>query len=273
MRRARGVIGALTVIAAGGGWFGTLAVLGEGTTGPTALAIGQVALHSCPGDGGTITIGALEPGDRVWLVGTTGESWGVIRHPDGSGQPAWVPLAQLDTDVARGDLPELTCAGTVTVVATTTSIAATTTVAGQTTTTTTLPGTTTSTSSTTSTTAPTDLEPPLVTVSSDRAYLYAGAAPGTCAAETELLVSVIVADPTLPVSVRSIIATWDSPSGPQTANLSPVGSRFRLVITENGPVVGELPVTITATGADGVRNVGTGSLVVALRDPASFGCA
>ncbi len=274
MRLRVALIGLLTTIGAAGGWFGARALTsGRDSNGTVALADGQVALHSCPGPDGTITIGALEPGDQVWLVGTTGAEWGVVRHPDGSGRPAWVPLAALDTAARVGDLPVLSCVGAATVVVTTTTTAPTSTLPGQTTTTTTPGTTTTSSTSTTSTTAPTDVEPPLVTLTSDRPYLYAGAAPGACALETEVLISVTVADPSLPVRVRSIVATWDSPAGPQTANLSPIGSRFRLIIATNGPAGGELPVTITASGADGVGNVGTGSLVVALRDPASFGCS
>ena len=79
---------------------------------------------------------------------------------------------------------------------------------------------------------------------------------------------------TLPLSIRSIIANWNSPAGPQSANLTPVaGNRFQLVITANGPASGELQVTITATAADGAGNVGAGTLTVSLRNPASFGCA
>ena len=48
--------------------------------------------------------------------------------------------------------------------------------------------------------------------------------------------------------------------------------RFRLSIATDGPTSGEIPVTITATATDGAGNIGTGSKVVALRDPASFGC-
>ena len=73
--------------------------------------------------------------------------------------------------------------------------------------------------------------------------------------------------------VRSIQAAWTSPSGAQTANLTPIGgNRFRLQITTNGPASGELPVVIIATGSDGAGNVGSGQLIVPLRQPASFGC-
>ena len=59
-----------------------------------------------------------------------------------------------------------------------------------------------------------------------------------------------------------------------TANLVPVaGNRFSLQVLANGPNGGETPLTLTASGADGAGNVGTGQVVVSLRDPRSFGCA
>jgi len=51
------------------------------------------------------------------------------------------------------------------------------------------------------------------------------------------------------------------------------GNRFSLQVLANGPNGGETPLTLTATGADGAGNVGTGQVVVSLRDPRSFGCA
>jgi hypothetical protein len=87
-------------------------------------------------------------------------------------------------------------------------------------------------------------------------------------------VSIVVADPTLPVAIRGIVATWTGPAGPMTANLTPeAGNRFLLSIATGGPAGGELAVTLTATGSDGAGNVGTGTATVSLRDPASFGCA
>ena len=146
-----------------------------------------------------------------------------------------------------------------------------TTVAGASTTIgTTTTSSTTSSTSTTSTTLVTDTVPPVVTVTANREFLYVSPA-AACPTEAEVEVSITVVDPTLPLVIRSIVATWTSPSGPQTANLQPVaGNRFKLIIDANGPPSGELPVTITATAADGASNVGTGVVTVALRDPAQL---
>ena len=79
---------------------------------------------------------------------------------------------------------------------------------------------------------------------------------------------------TTTITIRSIVATWSAAGGVQTANLVPVaGNRFSLQVLANGPNGGETPLTLTATGADGAGNVGTGQVVVSLRDPRSFGCA
>ncbi len=85
--------------------------------------------------------------------------------------------------------------------------------------------------------------------------------------------TIAIADPTLPVTLRSISADWDGPGGPQTKALTIAGNRFLLVIDENGPITFELPVTITASTSDGAGNVGSGFVTVSLRNPANFGCA
>lgn len=261
-----------TLVAAVAGWFVTLALLDGDDTGGSATARADVELLSCPTAEGAVTIGSLAAGDRVWLVGVTGDRWAVIRHPEEPQQPAWVPLADLATDATRTDLPVLTCAEAETVVVTTTTSTTAVTLPGQTTTTT-VPGATTSSSSTEpSTTLSGDVTPPEVTIITDREYIYVQTAIAPCSDEVEMIVAVTIADPTLPVSVRSIQATWNAPTGPQTANLVPVAGRFRLSIATDGPNGGEIPVTITATATDGAGNVGTGTKVVALRDPASFGC-
>ena len=268
----RAALAVATLAATAAGWFVTGALVDDGGDGGSATATADVELISCPTAGGAVTIGSLAAGDRVWLVGVTGDRWAVIRHPEEPEQPAWVPLADLATAATADDLPVLTCADAETVMVTTTTSSTVVTLPGQTTTTT-VPGSTTSSSSTEpSTTLSADVIPPEVTIITDREYIYVQTAIAPCSDEVEMIVAVTIADPTLPVSVRSIQATWDSPSGPQTANLTPVAGRFRLSIATDGPTSGEIPVTITATATDGAGNIGTGSKVVALRDPASFGC-
>lgn len=240
--------------------------------GSSGTARGAVDLSTCPIDGAT-RIGHLAAGDRVWLIGVTDDRWAVIRTPDDPSTPAWAPLAMIDTAATTRDLPEVRCGGAMPTTATVPTTLPTATVPGVTTTT--LATTVTSTTSTTAptTTLPSDTTPPTVTVTANRSYLYVVTPIAPCSAEDDLEVTITVADPSLPVSIRSIVATWDVPSGPQTANLSPVGgTRFRLEVPSNGPLAGETPLTLTATASDGVGNVGTGTLVVALRDPSVGGC-
>lgn len=268
---ARVVLVAASLAAAAGGWFGVQRLTAQE---PTTEVISTTQLLGCPEDG-LPPIGVVQEGARVWLIGVTDDRWAVIRHPDQPDRPAWIPLAQLATTANAGQLPELTCASAIGATTTTTidSQAATTVVA---TSTTAVLATTTSAASTTSTTSTTivaDTTPPLVTVTADRAYLYVLTTAAPCNAETTLLVTITVADPTVPLTIRSIAATWNAPAGPQRANLTPAGGNtFQLQVPTNGPLTGETPLTLTATGSDGAGNVGTGQLVVALRDPASFGC-
>ena len=263
------VVGSLA--AAAGGWFGVQQITGGE---PTTEVISTTQLYGCPDDG-LPPIGVVQEGSRVWLIGVTDDRWAVIRHPDQPDRPAWMPLAQLATTANDGQLPELTCASAIGATTTTTldpraatTVVATSTTAVQATTTSAV-----STTSSTSTTIVSDTTPPIVTVTADRAYLYVLTTAAPCSAETTLLVTITVADPTVPLTLRSIEATWNAPAGPQRANLTPAGgNRFQLQIPANGPPTGETPLTLTATGSDGAGNVGSGQLVVALRNPASFGC-
>ena len=258
-----------TLAAAVVGWQLTSSAGGD----DAATAVGAVDLVSCPTSDGAVTIGRLSDGDQVWLIGRTGEQWAVIRHPDDSLRPAWVPLARVDTAASTRDLPELRCDQAEVVVATTTSMATATTTAA-TSTTTTLPPSTSSSSTLPPTTVSTDRTPPTVVVTPERSFLYVATPIAPCNAESSLLVAITVSDPTLPLSIRSIVATWDGPAGPQTAFLTPAGgNRFQLVVDEPGTVAGEAALTLTATANDGAGNVGTGVAVVSLRDPASFGCS
>ena len=270
---ARVALVAVSFVAAGAGWFGASQFGADATPG-TALA--AVDLYECPADGSR-SVGQVHAGDEVWLIGVSDDRWAVIRNPDDPDRPAWLPLALVATAASAGDLPQLTC-GQVVATATTTPTVITTTTPTSPSASTSSPvvlATSTSTSSTssTSTTIATDKVPPTVTVSTDRAYLYVRSQIAPCNSEDSLVVSIVVADPTVPLSIRSIVATWNAPDGPQTANLVPVGgNRFSLEVAANGPAAGETPLTLTATGSDGAGNVGTGQTVVSLRDPGSFGC-
>lgn len=269
------VVGSL---AAGGvGWF---AAQKFGNEEATATALAATDFFECPvtdDPTAVVSVGQVHEGDTVWLIGTTDDRWAVIRNPDHPEQPAWMPLALIHTSTSPGSLPQLTCSqAEVTATTLPDGDSGPSTTLGQgVASTVVLESTTTesSTTSSTSSTLPSDLEPPLVTVTTDRPYLYVLTERAPCSLETVMEATIVVADPTLPVTIRSIVATWDSPAGPQTANLVPVaGNRFSLQIAENGPPSGETPLTLTATASDGAGNVGVGLVVVSLRNPSSFGC-
>ncbi len=267
------IVGSLA--AAGGGWAAAGQLHDDETQSGTAL--GAIPIYDCPVPGG-VAIGAVNVGDELQLIGVTDDRWAVIRHPDDPDRPAWLPLALVATDANAGDLPQLTCGDAANVTETTIAVATTSTspvTTSSSSTTTTSTTTTTTTLISTTSTVSSDVTPPTVTVTANRPYLYVPPVNSTpaCVGQDVLEVTVVVADSTLPLTIRSIEATWTGPSGPGSANLTPIGgNRFSLQVTSNGPSSGELPVTITATGSDGAGNIGAGQLVVQLRKASSFGC-
>ena len=274
---ARVALVAASLAAGGVGWFGAQQF---GDEQATATALAATDFFECPvtnDPSAVVSVGQVRAGDRVWLIGTTDDRWAVIRNPDHPDRPAWLPLALIATDASPGSLPQLTCtqaAVTATTLATQDS-GPPTTIGQNVPSTVVLESTTTESTTTTSTTTTvaSDREPPLVTITTDRPYLYVLTDRAPCNLETTLEASIAIADRTLPLTIRSIVATWDSPAGPQTANLAPVGgNRFSLQIPGNGPDSGETPLTLTATASDGAGNVGVGQLIVSLRNPGSFGC-
>jgi len=274
---ARIALVAASLAAGGLGWFAAQRLTSEETTATALAATDFFDCSITSNPAAALAIGQVHAGDTVWLIGTTDDRWAVIRNPDHPDRPAWLPLALVATDMSPGSLPQLTCAQaavTATTIATGDSGPPTTLAQGVPSTVV-LETTTTESSVTTSTTttAPSDVTPPLVSVTTDRAYFYVLTNRAPCSAETTLEVTIAIADPSLPLTLRSIVATWNSPAGPQTANLVPVaGNRFSLQVPTNGPAGGETLLTLTATAADGVGNVGSGQAVVSLRDPRSFGC-
>ena len=264
-----------SLAAAGAGWFSA----GRLHDGNSGTALGEVSIFDCPAPGGA-AIGVVSAGDTLQLIGLTDDRWAVIQRPGKPEQLAWMPLVFVDTDADIGDLPQITCGSaasatttTIADVTATTQPASTTTSSTSTTTSTTSTTTSLVTSISTTTTVSSDVTAPTVTLSANRAFFYVSPVSTTCLGQDQLDITVAVADPTLPLSVRSIQAEWTGPSGAQTANLTPIGgNRFRLQITANGPASGEVPVVIIATGSDGAGNVGSGQLIVPLRQPASFGC-
>jgi len=272
---ARVALAIVSLSAGAVGWYGAGQLRGNEESG-TALA--ATAIYGCPTPSGS-AIGAVNAGDEVQLVGVTDDRWAVIRHPANSEQLAWLPLAMIETDSDAGDLPQVTCgaaaqatASTVASTTTSTPLVSETTTSSTTTSSTTTTLTTTTIASTT--TAPSDVTPPTVTLTANRAYFYVSPVGASCAGQDRLEITVVLTDPTLPVTIQSIQATWTTPGGVVTATPTPIGgNRFLLQVTTNGPTSGELPVTISASGSDGAGNVGSGQLIVALRNPPSFGCS
>ena len=269
------VVGSL---AAGGlGWFGAQKLSNEETT---ATALAATDFFECPvtdDPTSVVSVGQVHAGDNVWLIGTTDDRWAVIRNPTDPDRPAWMPLALVATNASPGSLPQLTCTqAAVTAITIATADSGSQTTIGQVVQSTVVLESTTTESTTTTAppvTLPSDRVPPVVTITTNRPYLYVVTNSPPCSLETTLEATVAVADPTLPLTIRSIGATWDSPAGPQTASLVPVGgNRFSLQVPANGPASGETPLTITATATDGAGNVGVGQIVVSLRNPSSFGC-
>ena len=260
---ARALFIAGCLLAGAVGWF-TTSHVGASSNGTAA---GTVNIYGCPMAGAT-SIGQLHTGDAVWLIGVTDHRWAVIRHPSTQDRPAWVPLAMIRTSADAGDLPEISCTtdpSTGTTAPVSTSPA--TTVVGASTTTT-APASTTS----TSTTISTDTTPPVVTVTADRDFLYVSPAP-KCAGQDILVLTVVVADPTLPLWIRKVDASWAGAGSLPPENVTSLDrNRFSLQITGNGPSSSDIPVTITVTAEDGVGNVGSAELIVQLRNPATNGC-
>lgn len=261
--RALFVVGSL--IAGIVGWFTASHV---GATDRRGTAAGTVNIYSCPMQG-AVSIGQLHGGDAVWLMGISDQRWAVIRHPNTPDRPAWVPLAMIRTGADTGDLPEIGCdpdpaTGTTAPGATTPPSTA----VGATTTSTT---TTSSTSTTTTSTLPSDHTPPVVTVTTDRDYLYVSQ---NCPGKNVVTFTIVVADPSLPLRIRSVAANWSGAGGAPPVTLTDLKSqnRWSMVITGSGPASGAVTVTITVTAEDGARNVGTGTTTVQLRSAAD-GCA
>lgn len=269
---ARVALVVVSLAAGGGAWYGA----GELNSNDDQSGIpkGEVSIYDCP-VAGSDAIGVVNAGDELQLLAVTDDRWAVIQHPANPDRLAWLPLAMVDTAADAGDLPQLTCDASATTTETTVGVTTTTAPLVTDTSSTTTSSTTTSTSIATTTTVSSDVTPPTVTLTANRAYFYVPPVGAACLGEDQLDVTVAIVDPTFPLSVRSIQATWMSPSGvAQTAGLTPIGgNRFRLQILTNGPNSGELLVTITATGSDGAGNVGSGQLIVPLRKASSFGCA
>ena len=245
----------------------------------------MVPVFDCPDLGGA-AIGAALGGDRVWVTGRSGD-WAIIRLTDGTGRPAWIPLAdvQIDGDVAA--LPEVECTPPEAVPSATSTSAAGTEPGATTSTLATTTSSSTSTISTTSTTAPgsttvapttnppttppttaPDGQPPVISVSPGQSSFYDVNGDPGCV--DQLLVSVSASDPS-GATVTGVVARWTGQAGPAEVALVASGGQWRLEVFSNPPAV-SATVTLTATAVDGRGNSGTGTAQVTLLNAASNGC-
>ena len=268
--RARGalVVGSFAALAVGVA--GARAVFEDSGTATGAAGAGT-AVYECP-MAGALSIGEVHEGDTVWLIGVTGGRWAVIRHPLQPDRPAWMPMALVNTDADTGDLPELGCADAVDLAggaptestATPIDDGTPTSVSGSTTTI----GSTTTSSTSTTTTLVGDTTGPTVTLTPNRDFLVVTPPGGECGT---LLVTAVVDDPTLPLSIVSAQATWTVKGVEHEQALVVSGYKFTLTVDKaSGPPSGSVPLTITIIIRDGLNNRTTATLPITLR--ASGGC-
>ena len=239
-------------------------------------------------------VATLHRGDRVWVIGRSGTSWLVIRHPDQLTAPAWISAASLVNSGDPTKLPELTCSTALTLAAivptaATTPAATATGVPTATSTGTAVPTAPTSTSPTTSSsstsksstsslsstsptsssssssssttsTPPPDTTGPTLTLTTDSGFLYSEGGVTCTAYQQQVTAAVTASDP----SGATIDAvTWKAGTLSGSATKVATGS-YRI-----GPVYsnhsGTIPMTITVTAHDGKGNTSTKSTTVEFR--------
>ncbi|MDO8391571.1 MAG: hypothetical protein Q7V57_13910 [Actinomycetota bacterium] len=258
------VVGSTAALAAG--VVGARAYFDEPAVTTGTVGAG-VNVYECP-MAGALSIGQVHAGDKVWLIGVTGGRWAVIRHPLDPDRPAWMPLALVNTAADTGDLPELGCADAVDLAGGAPTETTTATDEGSTTTvvsTVPLDSTTTSSSSTT-TTIVADTTGPTVQITLDADVL------SVCAT---LTAKVVVDDPTLPLSIISVRATWTTGGVERekgfTRKENVSGNQFTLTISkaESGLSSGSVPLTVIVLARDGLNNRTTATLTIIL---SSVGC-
>lgn len=236
-------------------------------------------------------VATLHRGDRVWVIGRSGTSWLVIRHPDQLTAPAWISAASLVNSGDPTKLPELTCSTALTLAAIvptagTTPAATATGVPTATSTGTAVPTSTSpttsssstsksstsslsstsstssssSSSSSTTTTPPPDTTGPTLTLTTDSGFLYSEGGV-TCTAYKQQVTAAVTASDPSGVTIDTV--TWKAGTLSGSATKVATGS-YRI-----GPVYsnhsGTIPMTITVTAHDGKGNTSTKSTTVDFR--------
>lgn len=239
-------------------------------------------------------VATLHRGDRVWVIGRSGTSWLVIRHPEQLTAPAWISAASLVNSGDPTKLPELTCSTALTLAAivptaATTPAATATGVPTATPTGTAVPTAPTSTSPTTSSsstsksstssssststtsssssssssttsTPPPDTTGPTLTLTTDSGFLYSEGGV-TCTAYKQQVTAAVTASDPSGATIDAV--TWKAGTLSGSATKVATGS-YRI-----GPVYsnhsGTIPMTITVTAHDGKGNTSTKSTTVDFR--------
>lgn len=272
-----GVAAATAAIGVGVGW----ATANDG--GATRLRYDRVDVRDCststaPGD----VSGSLHRGDHVYVIGKSGPTWLVVRHPADPGRAGWVAANDLIPDGDTSALPELTCSQAEAVAeqqptVTTTPESTTSTTTDSTTTTapidTTLPATTVPATAppvlttpptvppTTPITTPPDTTPPTVAIVPDRTYLYSEATLLPCRDEDSLDLTVTLTDDRGAATVVS--GTWRVSGGSNQSGalVSLGGGRYRVPTTYSNHF-GSLPLEIRVVARDAAGNETTQTATV-----------
>lgn len=270
------------IAAAGGLLIGGL--LGAFSDSDTAQAttLAAAPIYACPGSD---EVGTLHQGDRVVMIGQSGE-WIAVRNVRGDLERVFINQDHVTADDSSVDLPEASCDenGTLVVAGEEVVTTTTTTVPPETTTTTEAQtgGTTSSTTSTTTTTtvptttSTTTTQPPTTTSTTttttqapdtqDPNISTADAAPDEIfevdgnVCPTSSGISATVTDD---VGVASVVATWSGAGSP--ANMGQSGDTWTTTFgTFPGGTwpSGFTDVTITITASDAAGNTDTDQVVV-----------
>ena len=288
------VAGLAVASAAIGVGVGSSGALGS-PTGP-ALRADSATVYGCSDDTTRgPAVATLHRGDRVWVIGRSGSSWLVIRHPERLTTPAWISTASVVNSADPATLPELTCstASAVAAVAPTaiptgatsttsptavptatetpatsatspaTTTASTTVTTRSSTTTTRPPGSSSSTSSTSSSsssTPPPDTTGPSLTLTSDSSSLYSDGGAACAAYRQQVTAAVTATDPS-GATVDGV--TWKAGTLTGSATkVSPGSYRIGPIYSSHS---GTIPMTITVTAHDGKGNSSTRSTTVDFR--------
>lgn len=262
--RLLGTLGAAGLVVGAALGFTALQPRQAESAAPVVVQREQLSLFDCP-DGAPV--GVVYPGDRVYVVGRDDSgAWWAVRDPRDATSTRWLPAAAVSADRA-GDVPTMTCAEAIALVAvgatSTSTTAVTTTLPAETTTTTVAETTTTATTSvaptsppvtTTPATAPPptttpDTQKPTAQASSNLAEIF----DVSQGCESVATITAVVADN---IGVTQVTGTWSGVSGSPKAFTKVNNTTWRLAF---GPFSGlgigfNAPISINVVARDAAGN-------------------